>query len=346
MPTKDTYLNISTATLIKFFAILGGLTLIYMIREILMSLLFAIIVASSIEPAVEWLKKRRVPRILSVIIIFLSIGALLFFVVYLIFPLVFEEFIQMSQSFPKFAERVLSGIEQFETLPFSTFISDNIQDFFRLPSEYIYRFSGGVFDFATSIFGGLFSFVLIVVFAFYLAAQENGIESFLRLVSPLEHEPYILDLWKRSQRKLGRWLRSQMLLGAIVGVLIFFGLTFMGVEHAFLFAVLAASFEIIPVVGPILAAVPAVFLAFLVSPFMGFGTVILYTVVQQVESHVIVPVVMRKMVGLSPLVVVLALLVGAKVGGLFGILLAVPITSIIAEFINDWDKKKRALMPG
>ena len=137
-----------------------------------------------------------------------------------------------------------------------------------------------------------------------------------------------------------------MLLGAIVGVLIFFSLTFIGMENALLFAVLAGFLEIIPVAGPILAAIPAVLIAFLQEPTYALLVIGLYIAVQQIESNVIVPVVMRQAVGLSPLVVLIALAVGAQLGGIIGIILAVPVTVIIAELISDWDKKKRELIPG
>ena len=344
MPSKDIqHFHISTGTIIRFFVIILGIVAIYILRDILASLIFAVIIASALEPAIEWLKDRRVPRILSVILIYLAIGLVFFFIIYLIFPLLFEELSDISLSYPVLQKQVLSGLEQVGTLP--AFFTENLEDLLGSTSGYLGELGGGLFNFAASVFGGLFSFALIVIFSFYLATQEKGINNFLRLVAPLAYEPYIIDLWERSQRKLGRWLRTQMLLGAIVGVLIFFGLTILGVKHALFFAMLAAIFEIIPVVGPILAAVPAVATAFLTAPFLGVLAVILYTVVQQVESHVIVPVVMRKTIGLSPLVVVLALLVGAKIGGIFGILLAVPLTAILAEFVNDWDKKKTALIP-
>ena len=179
-----------------------------------------------------------------------------------------------------------------------------------------------------------------------MGKKGGGIDDFLRLVSPLRYEEYVIDLWQRSQKKLGRWLRTQMLLGAIVGVLIFFSLTFLGMENALLFAALAGFLEIIPVAGPILAAIPAVLIAFLQDPMYALWIVLLYIGVQQIESNVIVPVVMRKAVGLSPLVVLIALAVGAKLGGVIGIILAVPVTVIIAELISDWDKKKRELIPG
>lgn len=346
MPAKDIqHFHISTGTMVRFLAILAGIVVVYIIRDVLIALLFAVIVASAIEPAIEWLKKRKVPRILGVVLIYLIIALIFFFLFYLVVPLIFEELRSISLSYPTLRERLLSGIEGAGTFPLFSLLGTNFEEILRVPTGYIGEISGGVVEFLGSVFGGLFSFFLIVVFSFYLAAQEKGIESFLRLVTPLQYEPYAVDLWERSQRKLGRWFRAQLLLGAVVGVLIFFGLTFLGVPHALFFAVLAAVFEIVPVVGPILAAVPAVVSAFLSSTVLGLTIVGLYVVVQQLESHVIVPVVMRKTVGLSPLVVVLSLLIGAKLGGIFGILLSVPITAVLAELVNDWDKKKRALIP-
>lgn len=345
MPEKTVqHFHISAWTIFQFFGILLLLAVIYLTRDILTALVFAVIIASAIEPAIEWLKDKRIPRILSVILIYLAFVTALALGVYLVIPLIIEELNNFSFVYPEVQGQVE---KEFERLGFTSLpgLGDNIESLLRVPGQYLEKLGGGVVNVASAVFGGLFSFLLITVFSFYLATQEKGIQSFLRLITPLSYEPYIIDLWERSQRKLGRWLRAQMLLGAIVGVLIFFGLTFLGVKHALLFAVLAAIFEIIPVVGPILAAVPAVVTAFLSSSFLGVSTIVLYVVVQQLESHVIVPVVMRKSVGLSPLVVVLALLIGAKIGGIFGILLSVPLTAIIAEFVNDWDKKKRALIP-
>jgi len=346
VPIKDIQnFSISTWTIVRFFTILIALASIYVIRDILISLVFAVIVASAMEPAIEWMRRYRVPRIFGVLLVYVVITSIFFLLAYLIFPLLLEEIRTVSGNYPTLQDQVRQGITRAGSLPLLSYLVFDPESLLVLPSQYLERLGGGIFSFASAVFGGVFSFVLIIVFSFYLAAQEKGIESFLRLVTPLQHEPYVIDLWERSQRKLGRWLRSQMLLGAIVGILIFFGLTLLGVRHAFLFAMLAALFEIIPVVGPILAAVPAVATAFLSAPLFGAFTAVLYLAVQQIESHVIVPVIMRRAVGLSPLIVVLALVVGGTLGGIFGILLAVPLTVIGAELLNDWDKKKRALIP-
>ena len=150
-----------------------------------------------------------------------------------------------------------------------------------------------------------------------------------------------------AREKMGKWLRAQLLLAVLVGLLVYFSLIILGfatgqhIQYAFLLGLLAAVFEVIPVIGPILAAVPAVLTAFLIDPYLGLITVLIYIAVQQIESQVIVPVVMGRSVGLNPIVVVLALLVGANLGGILGIFLAVPLASVFLEFIVDIDKKKR-----
>lgn len=331
--------------MVRFFALALAMAAIYLIRDTLIALVFAVILASAMEPAIEWLKSYRVPRIFAVLLIYLGIAALFFLLIYLVVPLLLDEFGTLSTNYPALRDQLRKGVNQAGTLPLLSYLVFDPETVLSIPSQYLERLGGGIVSFVSLVFGGIFSFVLSIVFSFYLAAQEKGIESFLRLVTPLRHEPYVIDLWERSQRKLGRWFRSQMLLGAIVGILIFFGLTLLGVRNALFFAAIAAIFEIIPVVGPILAAVPAVATALLTAPLLGVFTAVLYLAVQQVESHVIVPVVMRRAVGLSPLIVVLALVVGGTLGGIFGILLAVPLTVIAAELLDDWDKKKRALIP-
>jgi len=143
----------------RFIAILFGLALVYYIRDIMASLLFAVVVASAIEPAIAWLRERKVPRIIGVILIYFTFAATIFFSVYLVFPLFFEEFQGFSATYPAIAERVLSGIERAETLPFTSLLTENVEDLIRLPSEYLVKFSGGIVNFAATVFGGVFSFV-------------------------------------------------------------------------------------------------------------------------------------------------------------------------------------------
>jgi predicted PurR-regulated permease PerM len=195
---------------------------------------------------------------------------------------------------------------------------------------------GNAFTAVTQIFGGIFSFIIIVVFSFYFAVLETGVEDFLRIIVPRSHQEYVLGLWIRSQKKIGLWMQGQLLLACIMGVLAFLGLTVLGVPHALVLAVIAACFEIIPVFGPTLSAVPAVAIAFGSGGVtLGIAVILLYVIAQQFENHLIYPLVVTRVVGVPPLLVILALLVGAQFAGFLGIILSVPIAATIQEFVRD-----------
>jgi predicted PurR-regulated permease PerM len=200
----------------------------------------------------------------------------------------------------------------------------------------------GAFQTASFIFGGVLSFILIIVLSFYLAVQEGGVDDFLRIVTPIRHHGYIADLWHRSQRKIGFWLQGQILLGVVVGVLVYLVLLIVGIPHALVLALFAGLFEIIPVFGPIISSVPAILIAF---SERGVGTGLLlmglYIIIYQFESQLFYPLVVKKIVGISPIVVILALVIGAKLAGVLGALIAVPISAAIMEYIHDIDKSKR-----
>jgi predicted PurR-regulated permease PerM len=174
-----------------------------------------------------------------------------------------------------------------------------------------------------------------------LAVQEGGVEKFLKIITPVKRETYVVDLWKRSQRKIGYWMQGQLLLGLLVGVLVYLGLMILGVQNALVLAVLAGVLEIIPVFGPIVSAIPAILFG-MADGGVTTGVLVLglFIIIQQFENHLIYPLVVKKMVGVSPILVILALIIGAKLAGFLGIILSVPITSVLMEFLDDVQKEK------
>jgi predicted PurR-regulated permease PerM len=203
----------------------------------------------------------------------------------------------------------------------------------------------GAFQVVSLIFGGLLSFVLIVVLSFYFAVQDTGIDDFLRLITPIKKHRYVLDLWRRSQHKIGRWMQGQLLLSLMAGTLVWVGLALLGVPYAFLLGALAAVLELIPVFGSILAAVPAVAIAFSVGgASFALMVIALYIVVNQFQANLVYPLVVQKVVGVPPLLVILALIVGAQIAGFLGIILSVPVAAALREFIVDVQKGKQKLL--
>ena len=335
------HISITAGTVLKTVLILVGAWLLFTLRDIVLVVVTAIVIASAIEPGVRALVRNRIPRILAVIIIYLLLFTLFFGLFYFFFPSVLEDFATLISALPTYLDTftragAFDAYANILGIPAPSAISANdimmnIRSAFDISGTF-----GNAFSAVARIFGGVFSFVLIIVFSFYFAVLETGVDDFLRIVSPKKYQSYILDLWSRSQRKIGLWMQGQLILAVIMGVLVYLGLTILGVKHALLLAVVAAVFEIIPVFGPTLAAVPAVLIGFVDGGFpIGIAVIVLYIIFQQFENHLIYPLVVTRVVGVPPLLVILALIVGAELAGFLGIILSVPVAAVIQELARD-----------
>lgn len=340
MPAKYT-LEIGLGTMIKITLFILGLFLLYQVLNIVGALLVAVVIASAIEPMIRWAISYRVPRALAVIFFYITILISLMLAFYIIIPIIAENLRDLIAGLPSLIEEVIKALnERFALLPLDL-ILPGVRE---LTSRLDVYLGEGIFELltvATNVFGGAFSLVLVVVISFYLAVQENGIANFLRMISHEDYEEYVVDVWSRSQRKIGRWLQGQLLLGFIVGSLVYIGLTLLGIQHALMLALLSAVFELIPFFGPIMAAVPGIAVATLQEPLLGIFVLGLYVAVQQMENHLIYPVVVRKMTGIPPLIAILALIAGGSLAGFFGFILAIPLMVILIELLNDYAVRKK-----
>jgi len=329
-------INISSSTIFRTILILLGLFFLYLIRDILIIVFVSVIIAAAINGPVSWLQRYKIPRVLGVILIYLFVLLIFALIVTLIFPVLAEQIKELNNNFPEFMNKIGLNVNE---LWGRYQIEGNLQNFLYEMSSKLTKATSSFFATVISIFGGLFSAVIVLVVSFYLAVQEKGVKKFLISLTPEDHKHYVSDLIDRIQVKIGSWLRGQLLLMFIIGCLTFIGLYFLNVPYALMLALLAGLFEIIPYVGPIIAAIPAVVLAFLVSPFLALLVIILYVVIQQLENYVIVPQVMKKAVGLNPIVIIVVMLIGSKLAGVLGLILSVPITAAVAEFLKDVRKK-------
>ncbi len=348
---EDKIIQISSGTIIKSILIVLGFAAIYYLRDIALVVVLAVIIASAVEPGAQKFLKWGVPRIISVLFLYFSVLVVLVGVFYFLFlPL-----LNQSASFLSTLPGYLGELQVWNPLQDSELLSSNsaIEGFsknFSLAqivdqiNNAVSNLSNGFFSAASTIFGGVLSFLLVIVLSFYLSVESDGVGKFLRIVTPLKNEQYVLDLWKRSQSKIGLWMQGQIILAVIVAMLVFLGLTMLRVENALLLAVIAGIFEIIPLFGPILAAIPAVTLALvsdgLTSALLVIG---LYIIIQQFENQLIYPLVVSKIVGVPPLVSILALIVGGKLAGFVGMLISVPIATMLMELLDDVEKHKIAL---
>ena len=347
MNDRNITVNITSGSIIRTILFLLLMTVLWFLRDIVLIVLTAVVIASSMEPGVRVLMRRaKISRVFAVTSIYALTGIVFFgTLVFFIPPLLNDA--------STFLSRLPSALTSFNIsdvthglLPWGN-VSDTISssDLLRNISTTIANTTGGVFTTLSAIFGGLYSFVLIVVFAIYFSVQETGVEDFLRIVTPVGKEAYVLHLWKRSQEKIGKWMQGQLVLAALVSILLYLGLVILGVPNALLLAAIAAVFELIPVFGQFMAAIPAIVVA-----FGSGGTTLallvagLYLIVQQFEAHLIYPLVVKKIVGVPPLLVILSLIVGLKMVGFLGVLLSVPIAGAIQEYVSDISREKARVL--
>ena len=336
MPETKTSFDISFISLFRI--VLVGLLVWFVYRTLgIFELLFlAIILASVISPWATYLERFHIPRIVSIIFIYVALFIALFVVVYLLMP----TFLQETAHFLNLVSNLsfVTGQDKLFSHILTTLQSDNSfvlsQNLSSLGGS-LSQISTTVFDSVVRIFGGLLSFAVVIVISVYLSLRKNGINYFLRLVSPAAYEAKILDIWRRSEDKITRWFGAQLILSSMIGVMVWFGLLMLHVPFSMLLGLLAAILELVPFVGPVIAAIPAVLLGLGQSPELALFVVLLYILVQQIEVHILVPNLMKKAVGMDPVIAILALLIGFQLAGMLGIVMAIPVMVIIIEAGSD-----------
>ncbi|MEK7477882.1 MAG: AI-2E family transporter [Patescibacteria group bacterium] len=336
-------IDITTGTIVKIVISLFLVFAIFELKGLILIILTAIVIASSIELGSKRLVKMKIPRVLAVLAIYIGFFLVLFIFLSFLLPSLFGELVDLAHNLPEriqSMDQVNLSLDPLSSITGGLASSFSVKGLILQVLKFITQASDNIFRTASAIFGGVFSSILILVISFYLSVQERGIENFLRVVVPLKNEKYAIDLWLRSQEKIGRWFQGQVLLGVIVGLLVFLGLSILQIKYALTLGILTALFEIIPFFGPILSAVPAVLLGFGEGIPTGLMVLGLYIIVQQFENNLIYPLVVKKILGVPPLIVILALLVGGTLAGFLGLIISVPLATVLMELANDIEKRK------
>lgn len=336
--TVEQQVEAGTKIFVRALLIVLALWFLYAVRDVLALVFLSIVMVASLEPVIVWLKKRGLPRAVAVVVSYIALLFLLGLLIsFLIPPLVS----QTSEFFSNFRQHVEQFSRFGQTLGFgnSPLDGENIVD--NLQGGATSSFSG-IFSTTIGIFSGLIATVVFFFLSLYMSLEENGIEKFLTSVLPERFHGYGLSLTKRVRTKIGQWLFGQFLSMILIFLVYWIGLSILGVPYALTLALFGGVLEIIPYVGPIVASVPALIIAFFTSPVLGLAVAIFYTVAHQIESHAITPQIMRRAVGINPVAVIVALLIGAQLGGVLGVVLAVPAATVISVFVEDFLEKKSA----
>lgn len=334
MENNSRTIAISTSSILKTLLILVGLVFLYIVRDVLVIVFMSLVLAAAINPTITKLQQRGVPRWVGIACIYVGIIAIVILLVILVVPLVTNELGQLIGAFPSLYSKAFTAVQ-------GTDVSGTIQKALGSLNDALSRLTSGVFSGVASFFGGLFAVIGTLVLTFYLTIQDRGIKSLVVDLAPSGQRPYLTRLFNRIEERLGQWLRGQLTLGLIIAALIYLALFLLGVKYALVLALLAGVTELVPIIGPYLGGIPAVIVAFSQSPWLALWTIIAYIVVQQLENHLVVPRVMGRVTGLNPVIVIVAVLVGAKLDGITGIIFAVPSVIIVTSFLEDFASEHR-----
>lgn len=317
MPTE---FKISVKTIIVSLLILLGLWLIIQIRDILALMFFAFILMSAIKPSVEQVENLGVSRILAVVVNYVIIVSLLIVFVTIVIPPLVSETIRLGIHLPQYL------------MQSAPYININLETIISQVAPYgqnLARFTFGIFSNILTLF-------TIGVFTFYFLVERNNLKSLLAMFIGEVISDRAVIIIKKVELRLGAWVRGEAILALIIGLASFIGLTVFNVNFALPLAMLAGILEVVPIIGPVISAIPAVIVAFSETPWKGLVVVLLYIFIQQIENNFIVPHVMKKAIGLPPLAILLALMVGGRLWGTVGIILAVPLLIVLQTIISEY----------
>ena len=318
--------EISHKTVVFTVAFIIGVWFLYLIKEIIIVIFLSIILLSALLKPVEWLTKRKIPRFLSVTIVYILTIVIISTVIGLLIPPV----VKQTQEFVSKLPQIITTINSF-----LIFNEIPVEDLSKIIARQIEQIAGDIVKVSTTIFSRVLLVLTMFVLAFYLLLEWD---KFIRLIaSPFsgKQEKKIINTITKIEYGLGMWLRGQIALSVIVGISVYVGLILLGIPFALPLAVIAGLLEIIPVIGPTVSSIPAILVGLTINPLLGLAVAALYIVIQQIESNVFAPLIMSKAAGLYPPVIIISLLIGLTVAGVAGAILAVPLVITVRAIVNE-----------
>ncbi len=336
MQENKNLLDISWNTIFKISLAIICLSLLYSIRDIFALFLFAVAISILFNPAINFLQKRKIPRFLGGILVYFSVIGFFALLVYLTIPVFKSEISQFSSSLPFYYGKLSPFLK---SLGFKTY--QNINEFLSAINNTLQKMSVSVFNIISTIFGGLSSFAFVFATAFFISIEERAIEKTLVLVFPKKYEHHILNLWIEAENKISNWFLSKILCSLFVGFCSFLFLLIFDVKYPALLGLVAGFLDFFPYVGAFTAGLLIFIVVAPVSILKSILVLIIFVLIQQVESNLISPFLVKKFMDVSPALVLIFLVVGVKLWGFWGALLAIPLFSVLFEFLKEFLKKKR-----
>lgn len=318
-------IEISHITIIFTLLFIILLWFLYFIRDVLLLLFVSFVAMSALNPVVNKMENLKIPRPVAILLIYILGFGILGGLVAMLTPVFVQQTTLLIEKLPNLINKL-----NIFNIPIK--LSDYGEQLIKIP--------GNVVKILALTFNGLLRFFTFLVITFYLLMERKNMDKHLRTWFLRDGEERAEKFVNKMERRIGGWVRGELLLMLIVGFLSYIGLFLLDLEFAVPLAVLAGLLELIPNIGPTVSMIPAALVGLSISPIMGLTVVVLYFLIQQLENNFIVPKVMQKSVGLNPLVTLTSLMVGLKLGGAMGMLLAVPVYLALEIIVKEIYKSR------
>lgn len=318
--SKERTISIAPQSIIFTVFLLLSLYFIYYIKDVLLLVTMAFIIMVGLRPLAQWFEKHlHLKRNLAIILTyFIFVSSLILFLAFILPPVV-KEIVQL------FAIVQVPAIEsQLRSLNFT------LQEYSEIANRVGQSF-GVVMQIINTTFTGVFALLTMFVISVYLMHERPNLHKKIGwFTDKKEHFEKVEAFLDSIEVQLGGWVRGQLILMFVVGLFTYIGLTLLGIPHALPLALIAGLLEIIPNIGPTLSSIPAIIIGFIFfGPIMAAVVLLLYIVVQQLENNLFVPKIMSVNANVNPLIAILAIIIGLKVAGVAGALLAIPLYIIM-----------------
>ncbi|MFA5197507.1 MAG: AI-2E family transporter [Patescibacteria group bacterium] len=336
MKNKSIVIEFSPKTILWVIATVVAIWFFLAVRDILIILFLAFIFAAAIEPFVNRLEKKRWPRSLAILTIYLAIIAIMALFLELIVPPLINQITQLVQDSGKYADTINTYLQNVNPA-----IKDPaIKALENIGNSISGNGSGQIVNKAFGFFSGAFGLIAVFVIAFYMLVQKNGVEKVLEAVLPKRYLSTSISVSRKISSRMSSWVRGQLFLALVIFLANYIALTILRVDMALTLAILSGILELLPIIGPIVAGITAALVALTVSPLLALIVGAWYILVQQLENHILVPQIMKKSVGLNPIIIIVAILVGVQLMGVWGALIAVPVVACISVIYEELKTNK------
>lgn len=335
--SEEKILDISWKTILRISLAVVCFYALFFVKDILVWFLFAVIISVLFNPAIDFLQKKKIPRILGILLVYFSVFGFLTFLIYLTIPLFVDEIQQFLRAFPQFFERISPLLRG---LGFEAFHST--QTLLESLGDALAAMTSNIFSALFAFFGGIFSALFIITMAIFLSLEEKMIDKLLILIFPKKYETAVLNIWTKCQKKVSGWFGARLLSCLFVGIASYLSFVLLKVGYPATLGFLAGALNFIPFIGPLLTGALLFLIVFPTGLLKGIFVIVIFTLIQQLENNILSPILMRKFVGLPPALVLIALVIGGKIWGVLGGILIIPLAGILFEFLKEFLQKRKS----